>query len=213
MPSERNPSYNLTNAQLDDIVDRLLRGKYEKHRPVEPIEAARTGLLGAGNIRSYVVSRWGERSRWSSNTDALSAAGVTMRSNKLAERLQPLIARVQHLESDELVWRISDNRSYETVCYAVGSRESAKSWAWTLFGWTLPPNGGGVERLRSEFVGCGGMIAASARNMELAGRFNEQIKEHEGRAARETASAERLRAAVDSITGAAAHLASGATVG
>ncbi len=34
MPSERNPSHVLTNAQLDDIVDRLLRGKYEKHRPV-----------------------------------------------------------------------------------------------------------------------------------------------------------------------------------
>ena len=122
MPSERNPSHMLTNAQLDDIVDRLLRGKYEKHRPVEPIEAARTGLLGAGNIRSYVVSRWGERSRWSSNTNALSAAGVTMRSNKLAERLQPLIQRAQHLENEELIWRVYDTRSYDTLCYAVGSR-------------------------------------------------------------------------------------------
>jgi hypothetical protein len=213
MPSERNPSYNLTNAQLDDIVDRLLRGKYEKHRPVQPLEATRTGLLGAGNIRSYVVSRWGERSRWSTNTDALSAAGVTMRSNKLAERLQPLIQKAQTLESDELIWRVYDQRSYDTVCYAVGSRESARNWAWTLFGWTLPEGSGGVERLRADFVGSGGMIVASTRNMELAGNYSDRIKEHEARAARETAQAERLRAAVDSITGAAAHLASGATVG
>ena len=42
---------------------------------------------------------------------------------------------------------------------------------------------------------------------------HERIKEHEDRAKRELASAERLRAAVDSVTGAAAHLASGATVG
>jgi hypothetical protein len=212
MPSERNPSHVLTNAQLDDIVDRLLRGKYEKHRPVEPIEAARTGLLGAGNIRSYVVSRWGERSRWSSNTDALSAAGVTMRSNKLAERLQPLIQRAQHLENEELIWRVYDTRSYDTLCYAVGSRESAKNWSWTLFGWILP-EGSSIERLRSDFVGAGGAIVASSMNMTLVGNFNERIKEHEDRAKRELASAERLRAAVDSVTGAAAHLASGATVG
>ena len=213
MPNERNPSYNLTDAALDDIVDRLLRGKYEKHRPVVPLEAARTGLLGANNIRSYVVSRWGERSRWSRNTDLLSSAGVTMRSNKLAERLQPLIQKAQTLESDELIWRVYDQRGYDTVCYAVGSRESARNWAWTLFGWTLPEAGGGVERLRADFVGVGGMIVASTRNMELAGNYSDRIKEHEGRAARETAQAERLRAAVDSITGAAAHLASGAMVG
>jgi hypothetical protein len=213
MPNERNPSYNLTDAQLDDIVDRLLRGRYEKNRPVQPIEAVRTGLIGGSRVRDYVAARWGVRGRWSNDaSEGLSAAGLTMRSNKLHERIAPHIQKVMHVENDELIWKIFDSRTYDVVCFAVGGRESAKSWAWTLFGWTLP-EGGSVERLRSELVGAGGVIAASAMNMTLVGNLNDRIKEHEYRAKRETDAAERYRTAIESLTGAAAHLASGATAG
>ena len=213
MPNERNPSYTLTNAQVDDIVDRLLRGKYEKHRPVETMEVIRAGFLNLSTVRDYVIARWGQRSRWSNDPEkGLSQAGITMRSNKLHERTSPHVTRAMEIDNDELVWRVYDQRTYDTVCYAVGSRTGARNWAWTLFGWTLP-EGAGVEKLRADVAGGGGIIAASSMNMQLVDRLTGQIKAHEDRAARELASAERLRAAVGSVTGAAAHLAAGAMAG
>lgn len=213
MPSERNPSYNLTDAQVDDIVDRLLRGKYEKHRPVFPMEVVRAGLLNSSVCRDYVTSRWGQRSRWSNDpSHGLSAAGITMRSNKLSERISPLVSRAMDTENSELVWKIYDTRSYETVCYAVGSRSSARQWAWTLFGWTLP-EGSSLERLRADLAGGGGTLAASSMNMKLVARINDQIGALEAEAQRKLDQAARFRGMVDAVTGAAAHLASGATGG
>lgn len=215
MPSDRNPSFNLTDAQVDDIVDRLLRGRYEKNRPVGPIEAVQTGLIGPNKIRDYVAARWRVRSRWSNDaSQGLSQAGLTMRTNKLAERLGPHIQKAQTLESEELVWRVYDAQTYDTLCYAAGGRDSAKGWAWTLFGWTLPEGKGkGPERLRSELVGPGGILAASTMNMTLVGNYSERVKEHELRATREAEAAERYRTAIETLTSAAAYLASGATAG
>lgn len=215
MANERNPSFGLTDAQVDDIVDRLLRGKYEKHRPVEALEVCRAGLIGAGVCRDYVVARWGERSRWrggvSSKDGPLSSAGVTMRSNKLWERCSGHVnaARNGRIDSDELVWKITDARSYDTVCYAAGSPASAKQWAFTLFGWTLR-EGTKIEELRTELAGCGGAIAASIANIGMLGRLDENIRELELRAQRELAAAERYRTMRDTIASAAAHLAGGA---
>ena len=213
MPSSRNPSFNMTDAQVDDVVDRLLRGKYEKHHPVRDMEVVRAGLMNSTICRDYVAARWGQRSRWSSDrSEGLSAAGITMRTNKLNERISPHVSRAMDTDNNELVWKVYENRSYETVCYAVGSRTSARQWAWTLFGWTLP-EGTTLEKLRTDLHGGGGILAASSLNMHLVKRINDQIKSHEERAARETASAERLRGMVDAVMGAAAHLASGATGG
>ena len=212
MANERNPSFGLTDAQVDDIVDRLLRGKYEKHRPVQHLEVCRAGLIGSQTCRNYVVARWGERSRWHRGTGdkdgPLSSAGVTMRTNKLWERCSNHVNSVRNgrVDSDELVWRITDSRSYETVCYASGSAQSAKQWAFTLFGWTLR-EGVRIEELRTELAGCGGAVAASIANIGMLGRLNEQIEELETRAARELAAAERYRTMRDTIASAAAHLA------
>jgi len=212
MATERNPSPALTDAQLDDIVDRLLRGRYEKNRPVESVEVLRSGLLGPQTARDYVTARWGVRSRWSSNVnDGLSQAGVTMRSNKLWERLSSHVNRLRSNGHEEAVYRIVDGRTYDTVCYAVGSPESAKQWAWALFGWTLP-EGTRVEHLRCELAAGGGFIKASALNGQLVTRLREQVEELNVEIARRTTRRDRLDSLIDSVTMASAHLVSGATV-
>ena len=214
MANERNPSFGLTDAQVDDIVDRLLRGKYEKHRPVGHLEVVRAGFIGAQTCRNYVVARWGERSRWSRGTGdkngPLSSAGVTMRSGKLWERCSDHVQAVKNgrAESDELVWRITDYRSYATVCYATGSSASARQWAFTLFGWTLR-EGIRIEELRTELAGCGGDLAASIANISMLGRLNDQIEEYESRAAACLLAAEKYRLVHSTISSAAAHLAGG----
>jgi hypothetical protein len=212
MANERNPSFGLTDAHVDDIVDRLLRGRYEKHRPVEALDVVRAGLIGSQICRDYVVARWGERSRWHRGTGdkngPLSSAGVTMRTNKLWERCNNHVNAVKagRVDSDELVWRVVDYRSYNTVCFAAGSCSSARQWAFTLFGWTLR-EGSKIEDLRMELAGCGGAVAASIANIGQLGHLDRQIKEHEARAQREAESAERLRTLHDTIASAAAHLA------
>lgn len=211
MANERNPSFGLTDAQVDDIVDRLLRGRYEKNRPVQPLEVVRAGLIGAQVCRDYVVARWGERSRWARGPSAkdgpLSSAGVTMRTNKLWERCSNHVQAVKNgrVDSDELVWRITDYRSYATICYATGSAASAKQWAFTLFGWTIREDAK-LEDLRAELAGCGGATAASIANIGMLGDLDRQIKELESRAARELAAAEKMRTLHDTIASAAAHL-------
>jgi len=212
MPSQRNPSFTLTDAQVDDIVDRLLLGKYEKHRPVKAIEVARAGLMGTNACRDYVTARWGERGRWERSSGGkdgrLSAAGITMRSNKLWERASDHIHTLKQTDNEELVWRVYDGRSYDTVCYAVGSGSSARQWAWTLFGWTLP-EGASLDRLRCDLHGGGGIIAASSMNMSLVKRSSERAEALREEAARKLAEAERLENAIASVTAAAAHLAGG----
>ena len=211
MATQRNPSFGLTDSHVDDIVDRLLRGKYEKHRPVETLEVVRAGFISQSTAREYVTARWGIRSSWSKDPkEGLSSAGITMRSNKLWERCSNHVQAVKNcrVESDELVWRISDSRTYDTVCYASGSAQSAKQWAFTLFGWTLR-EGIRIEELRTELAGCGGAIAASIANISMLGRLNDQIEEYESRAASCLLSAEKYRLVHSTISSAAAHLAGG----
>jgi len=217
MATERNPSFGLTDAHVDDIVDRLLRGKYEKHRPVEDIEVIRAGFIRPEHARDYVVARWGQRPNWSKDRGVgLSSAGVTMRSNKLWDRCSSSVQRVKNgsVDAPDFVWKVTDGRTYETVCYATGSAQSAKQWAFTLFGWTLR-EGIRIEELRTELAGCGGEIAASIANMSMLKNLNEQIESLENRAARYTADAEKLRLLHGTISSAAAHLAggTGATAG
>jgi len=212
MATARNPSFGLTDAHVDDIVDRLLRGKYEKHRPVEALEIVRAGFISSPTARDYVTARWGQRNRWSSDPkEGLSSAGITMRSNKLWERCSGHVQRVKNgsVDAPDLVWRVTDSRTYDTVCYATGSAQSAKQWAFTLFGWTLR-EGVRIEELRTELAGCGGDLAASIANIGMLGRLNEQIEELETRAARYASDAEKYRTMRDTIASAAAHLAGGA---
>lgn len=208
--SNRNPSFGLSDTQVDDIVDRLLLGKYEKYRPVGSLEVVRAGFLGSSSCRSYVIARWGERAgRVPTRPDGpLSAAGITMRSNKLWERCGDHVsaAKAGAVESDDLVWKIYDGRSYDTVCYAVGSPGSAKQWAFTLFGWTLR-EGTVVDNLRAELAGAGGQVAASVANIGQLKGLAERIKDLESRAAMMLAQAEKIQLLHDTIASASAHLA------
>jgi len=209
--SDRNPSFGLTDSMIDGIVDRLLLGKYEKHRPVGSLEVVRAGLISSGACRSYVIARWGQRSRWESSSGKdgpLSNAGVTMRSNKLWERAGDHVGSVKAgtVESDDLVWRVYDSRSYNTVCFAVGSPSSARQWAFTLFGWTLR-EGTVVDNLRVELAGAGGHVAASIANIGQLGGLARQIKDLEDRAAQQIEQAGRIRLLHDTIASASAHLA------
>lgn len=212
MANKRNPSFDFTDARVDDIVDRLLRGKYETRRPVEALETVHAGLMSSEVCRNYVVARWcdrADRDRGTGDKDRhLSPAGVTMRSNKLWERCQPHVRAVLNgqVESDEFVWRVSDSRTYETVCYASGAAHSAKQWAFTLFGWTIR-EGARIDEFRTEFAGCGGATAASIANIGLLGRLNQQIETAERAVARELQAAERYRTARDTIASAAALIA------
>jgi hypothetical protein len=217
MATARNPSFGLTDAQVDDIVDRLLRGKYEKHRPVEALEIVRAGFISSPTARDYVTARWGQRNRWSSDPkEGLSSAGITMRSNKLWERCSGHVQRVKNgsVDAPDLVWRVTDSRTYDTVCYATGSAQSAKQWAFTLFGWTLR-EGIRIEELRTELAGCGGDLAASIANISMLKSISERLEELELRIARAAADAEKLRLLHSTISSAAAHLAggTGATAG
>jgi hypothetical protein len=208
MATQRNPSFGLTDSHVDDIVDRLLRGKYEKNRPVEALEVVRSGFISHSTARDYVTSRWGIRSSWSKDPkEGLSSAGITMRSNKLWERCSGHVQRVKGgtVDAPDLVWRVSDSRTYQTICYATGSAQSAKQWAFTLFGWTLREDAK-LEDLRAEIAGCGGATAASIANIGMLGELDRNIKDLESRAARELAQAERMRSLHDTIASAAAHL-------
>jgi len=213
MPTKRNPSHTLADAEVDDIVDRLLRGKYEKWNPVKSIEVVRAGLMGKSVCREYVIARWGVRNHYqgraaAADADAsLTQTGVTMRSNKLWERASSHVTMVTSTDNEELVWRVWDGRSYDTLCFAVGSRASAIAWSWTLFGWLLP-EGSKQEQLRAELAGGGGMIAASAASVGLTARLAARVSDLRGEAARNLTEADRLEAVISSLNGAAAHLAS-----
>ena len=213
MPKERNPSPTMSVEAVDNVVDRLLRGKYEKRNPVEPIEVIRAGFINSMICSSYVSARWARPwdSRLGAPEGTLSPAGVTMRSNKLWERCSPIVHRFASTDNEELVWRVYDSRTHETVCFAPGGREGAKQWAFTLFGWTLP-EGTTVTDFRTDLSSVGGVMVASSLNMNLVGRLNERIQELEREAQRKIERAEKLRSMIDAVTGAAAHLIGGASL-
>jgi hypothetical protein len=183
MATRRNPSWNMTTANLDDIVDQLLHGKYSK-RPPSAIEVVRTGFIGGEGVRSYVEARWPERGRYSSTIKGvnLSAAGQTMRTNKLIERVNKSIGNHQNIQSNELVWAVRNSRTYEIICYASGTYEGARHWAFTLFGWTMGPETK-ITDLVLALVGGGGGEEAAIKNMSQIGviqaRRDNQVAEIE----------------------------------
>ena len=168
--SNRNPSWNLSTEAVDDIVDRLLLGKYEKYRPATFKEAASIGMHqgSGGNVGMYVEQRWGLRHRYDSGRKGgpLSKAGITMRTNKLTERINKIVCNVESSTESSLVWNIRHRRTYETVCYAAGTHGGAIGWAFTLFGWTQGPETKQTD-LFGSLLGTGGTAEASARNMTL----------------------------------------------
>lgn len=200
--SQRNPSFKLSNQQLDNVIDRLQRGKYEKYFPVKPMEMMRTGILTRDRMADYIIARWGERSRWSSNKEAgLSRAGVTMRTNTLWERASTLIGSVDP-ECQELVWRIEAN--YDTICYVAGGREGARNWAFTLFGWTLGPNTQ-LSSFRALMMGADGPEEAAFLNTTLIPRIQNKIDEAEAASEKYTVQANRWKLIMETMNGVAGN--------
>ena len=188
MASRRNPSWNLTDAQLDDIVDQLLLGKYSK-RPPSVIDVVRTGFINGEGVRAYVETRWPERSRYASTVKGvnLSGAGQTMRTNKLSERVNGRLGHHSKINSGELVWAVRHSRTYEVICFASGTYDGARNWAFTLFGWTLGP-GTQITDLTMTLVGGDGAQMAAVKNMSQIGviqkRREAQVAEIEKHQAR-----------------------------
>lgn len=188
MATRRNPSWNLTDARLDDIVDQLLLHRYSK-RPPSVIDVVRTGFTNGDGIRAYVEARWPERSRYSETIKGvnLSGAGQTMRSNKLAEHVRKRVGNHNQIASNELVWSVRNSRTYDVICYSSGTYEGARNWAFTLFGWTLGPETK-ITDLALTLIGGGGAEEAAIKNMSQIGviqkRRESQLAEIEKHQAR-----------------------------
>lgn len=172
MSSARNPSFGLHDDTFDDIVDRLLLGKYEKYRKVSFCEAVSLGLHAGSNtsVMAYVTARWGERGRYASATKngPLSKAGITMRTNKLSERINAVVVGAETSSETSLVWKIQNRRNYNAVCFAAGTMGGALAWSHAVFGWTQGPESK-VTDIVAYLVGAGGQNEASARNLTMVG--------------------------------------------
>jgi len=162
--SERNPSRTLTVEQLDDIVDRVIRGKYEKKKPAHFLEVAKTGLCHSSfSVECYVRYRWPE----------LSKAGHTMRSNKLSSKIAKVLQGSGLLTHPDVVWRIMDPNGTE-ICFATGGEQGVKGWAFAAFRFRMP-NVKTAAQLGAYWVGIGGQAEAATRNLELATRVGDSI--------------------------------------
>jgi hypothetical protein len=188
MATRRNPSWNLSDDKLDDIVDQLLLHRYSK-RPPSVIDVVRTGFINGDGVRAYVETRWPERGRYAATIPGvnLSGAGQTMRTNKLAERVNKCLGNHQNIQSNELVWSVRNSRTYDVICYASGTYNGARNWAFTLFGWTLGPETK-ITDLVLSLVGGGGAEEAAIKNMSQIGviqkRRESQVAEIEKHQAR-----------------------------
>ncbi len=206
--SHRNPSWNLSTEAVDDIVDRLLLGKYEKHRPVTFKEAASIGMHSGtgGNVSLYVEQRWGIRHRYDSGCKGgpLSKAGITMRTNKLTERINKVVTHVENSTESSLVWNIRHRRTYETVCYAAGTYGGAIGWAFTLFGWIQGPETKQTD-LFGTMLGTGGTAEASARNMTLISSLQKSREALVIDLANRQKKIENMDILIDTIVSAAAY--------
>lgn len=207
--SYRNPSWNLSTEAVDDIVDRLLRGKYEKHRPVTFKEAASIGMHSGAtpNVAAYVEQRWGIR-YWRGKgpkDSGLSKAGITMRTNKLTERVNRIVNNVECSTESSLVWNIRHRRTYETVCFAAGTHGGALGWAFTLFGWTLGPETKQTD-LFGTLLGTGGTAEASARNMTLISSLQKSREGMITDIANRQKKVENMDILIDTIVSASAYI-------
>ena len=181
MPSSRNPSHFYTNEQVDNIVDRLLKGRGIKQRlRVDPIEAWKTGLVDMQTIRDYVEMRWGS-----------SRQGVTMRTNNLSGKshsarhgsLYPGVT-FNPKAQDFAVWRVSNH--YTTFCHITGAGGNEgqvamlRQQAFLMWGWMIEGLKS-ADSLELKLVGMGGAAEAAVLNSFLI----DDMKQRRDRVAKE----------------------------
>jgi hypothetical protein len=190
--SERNPSFGLTNEQVDDIVDRVLRGKYEK-RPPTTEEILSTGLTSLSRCWDYVGVRW---------RGTLTKTGHTMRRNNLWGKLSGCADQVWKLDDPRLVWEMRSSHDSAVICYATGSSKAAERWTNLFFQWTLPER----AHINIYYYGFGGVEQAAILNTSLLPETEKRINGYLEQARVYEQKAERLRTTFDVLAGAAIHL-------
>lgn len=188
----RNPSFTLSTEQTDAIVDRALRGKYEK-RPVTQTEWLETGLVSYEHVMRYCTYRW---------SGELTKAGMTMRQNSLWKKVGDNLNCLTKLSDHRLVWKFYDSVSGNTVCYANGPHDSAVNWVETFFRWTLPKN----AKLYANLAGFGGIDQAAVYNTSLLSSIQEHVDANAARAQQYEAIAQRYRQVFDVLAGTASHM-------
>ena len=173
MPDRINPSYCLSLEEVDDIVDRTLKGKYAKV-PVTPAEIIKTGLFLSTDrvsIRGYVLSRW-----------TLTNAGITMRSNKLAEKMREQTSfKYRELENHgDAVWAVTTGRyRSQTVYVTCPGKIQARNAAWLIWGWMWADEQlADSSALSASFIGLGGIAEVNDRNSCLIESLESSLAHH-----------------------------------
>lgn len=185
----RNPSYNYTVEQFDDVIDRLMNKRRQQPTPEEVLNLGMTGDSYA--LEQYTTSRWhGNR------------ASTKRKTRVLSERMQTIVGWAgSHEKSENAVWKVY---SYDigVLCYACGAgRESIREFSWSMYGWMIPENkrdGRNSQGLTVQLVGMGGPIEAAKRMAGMIGTLEEEVvrREKQARDAIKAAKATRQRVEV-----------------
>ena len=199
--SRTNPSFVLSLEEVDEIIDRVLKGKYAKKKPT-PQEVMQTGLY-------HVTSA----ARWRVSPDTyirerfteLTKAGRTMRGNKLMDKMNEVFRGVgwERIEASPMsVWQVrSRNYDSEYVYIQASSSELARNTAWLIWGWMWADNEVTASNLRVLFVGLGGALEANRRNVSLVTGLKEQLARLDREVSNLTQKANTLRDRVEMAQG------------
>lgn len=180
MPTNRNPSLILSQAQLDVVIDRLMEGKYCK-KPPSIHQVWATGMLPGKEttVREYVLARW-----------HLTPAGTTMRTRKLLSKMRKYVDEGQTHE--DAVWKVTAGWYSNDECYVSGKLTPVlKESTWLLWGWLFADSARNGSALTFTLVGLGGNREALIRNQSLIGKIEEKIARYQRE--EETARQHRMR--------------------
>jgi hypothetical protein len=189
--TERNPSYNYTIEQFDDMIDRLL---YKRRLQPSAEEVLNLGLNGNGYaLEQYVSARWRNENR----------AFVKRKLRMINERISTIVGWAgNHEKQENAVWQVY---SYDigVLCFVCGSgRDYVREYAWSMYGWMIPEesrNGKTAAGLSLQLVGLGGPMEAAKRMAGMIGRLEDEVAKQENAARKAIKSAKRTRERVEVI--------------
>jgi hypothetical protein len=186
----RNPSYNYTIEQFDDIIDRMLHKRRVQPTPDEVINL---GIMNSSYvIEQYVAARWdGDR------------ALVKRRTKTISDRIFKIVGRIgQHEKDPRAVWQVY---SYEVgvLCFACGGdKEYVREFSWSMYGWMIPEekrNGSSARGLNIMLVGMGGPMEVAKRMTAMIKSLEDDAKQKEKQARTAIKFAKQTRERVESI--------------
>jgi len=189
--TQRNPSYNYTIEQFDDVIDRLL---YKRRLQPSAEEVLNLGLNGNGYaLEQYVTVRWQNNNR----------AFVKRKLRTINDRISSIVGWVGNHENQEsAVWQVY---SYDigVLCFVCGSgKDYVREYAWSMYGWMIPEEsrkGKTSTGLSLQLVGLGGPIEAAKRMAGMIGRLEDEVLKQENAARKAIKCAKRTRERVEVI--------------